>query len=342
MTLQNESKSLGPVLGWCAILLLLLVGSISYSIVSPLESVSAFPRAGIGISTHAQAELWSARLGASWYLNWRAIPDSTGSFPEHWKLIKITANSYSPPLNQIHQLALEHPGGVWVLGNEPDNVWQDNLTPEAYAQAYHELYQTIKESDPTALIAVAGISQTTPLRLEYLDRVLSSYQEFFNQKMPVDWWTVHTYILREEKGSWGVDIPPGIDANTGMLYEISDHNRSDLFEAQIRDFRAWLAAKGYRDTPLALTEFGILMPPEYGFPPEMVAQYLFDTFHLLNTMRDEQTGYPLDDNHLVQRWAWFSLSDPDFPTSNLADLKNNRLTPVGVAYRDFIRSITQP
>ena len=28
--------------------------------------------------------------------------------------------------------------------------------------------------------------------------------------MPVDVWNVHNFVLREERGSWGVDIPPGI------------------------------------------------------------------------------------------------------------------------------------
>jgi len=324
------------------LLLLLLTGSFLYSIEVPLASVKPLANAGIGISTHAPADIWAARLGASWYLNWRAIPDSTGDYPKHWKMVKISASSYSPPLDQIRQLAIEHPGRVWILGNEPDVVWQDNLTPEAYAQAYHELYQTIKETDPSALIAVAGISQTTPLRLEYLDRVLGAYQRLFNRNLPADWWTVHAYVLREEKDSWGVGIPPGIDASEGTLYEISDHGRLDLFEAQLREFRAWMAHNGYRDVPLALTEFGILMPPEYGFPPQTITQYLFDTFQLLLTMQDERTGYPPDNNRLIQRWAWFSLSDPDYPTSNLADLKDNRLTPIGFAYRDFIRSITQP
>ena len=63
--------------------------------------------------------------------------------------------------------------------------------------------------------------------------------------MPVDWWTVHGYVLREEKGSWGVDIPPGIDATQGELREVADHGRIDLFEAQITflppvDGRAWI------------------------------------------------------------------------------------------------------
>jgi hypothetical protein len=33
---------------------------------------------------------------------------------------------------------------------------------------------------------------------------------------------MYTTLLREEKGSRGVDIPPGIPATQGILYEVDD------------------------------------------------------------------------------------------------------------------------
>jgi hypothetical protein len=187
-------------------------------------------------------------------------------------------------------------------------------------------------------VAVAGIAQPSPLRLEYLDNVLSAYQNFYHEQMPVDWWTVHGYVLREERDSWGVDIPPGMIADKGKLYEISDHGRIDLFIQQIQAFRSWMAKNGYRKVPLALTEFGILMPSDYGFTDSVKQQYLRDTFQWLATATDAATGFPQDGNRLVQRWAWFSLSYTELPEGNLADLKTEELTPVGQAYRDFMSS----
>lgn len=305
----------------------------------PNHALTPYARAGISVSSPADVGMWAARLGASWYLDWNAASAGTGASPEYWKMVRISSQGISPSRNMIRQMAAKEPGSVWILGNEPDVIWQDNLTPEAYASAYYQLYHLIKESDPAARIAVAGVSQATPLRLAYLDRVLQSYQDNYGGPMPVDWWTVHGFVLREEKGSWGVDIPPGISAEQGIPYELSDHGRLDYFENQLRDFRAWMAGNGYRDIPLSLTEFGILIPAEYGYTSEIVVQYLWDTFELLLTMSDPQVGYPPDGNRLVQRWAWFSLSDPQYPTSNLADLENDRITPVGLAYRDFILSI---
>jgi hypothetical protein len=228
---------------------------------------------------------------------------------------------------------------VWIIGNEPDVIWQDNVTPTKYAIDYHELYALIKSADPSARIAVGGISQATPLRLQYLDRVLQAYQGLYHTAMPADWWTVHGYVLREEKGSWGVDIPPGIDATQGELYEVSDHGRIDLFESQLVAFRQWMAARGYQNTPLSLTEFGILMPTSYGFPTVAIADYLQQTFTWLYQAQDSSIGYPGDNDHLVQNWAWFSLSDPTYTSSNLGDLASNRLTMIGERFRNVVQSM---
>ena len=42
--------------------------------------------------------------------------------------------------------------------------------------AYHELYTLIKGADPTARLAIGGVIQATPLRLEYLTKVWNEYR----------------------------------------------------------------------------------------------------------------------------------------------------------------------
>jgi hypothetical protein len=147
---------------------------------------------------------------------------------------------------------------------------------------------------------------------------------------------VHGYALREEHTSWGVEIPPGFQRDHGMLWEIEDHGRIDLFKQLMIDFRRWMAQNGYRDVPLALTEFGILMPADYGYPAETVVKYMNDSFAWLQNARDPDVGLPSDGNLLVQRWAWFSLADPTYPDPNLADLNQGKLTPFGQAFRDYV------
>jgi hypothetical protein len=296
-------------------------------------------RAGFSISTPTDPEYWAGMLGSGWYLDWEVQAEPPLDGLEHWQMIRVHEDCISPPVEDIQSAAARYPGQVWIIGNEPDVIWQDNVNPSKYAIIYHELYEMIKSSDPTAMIAVGGVSQATPLRLQYLDQVLAAYQNRYHAPMLVDWWTVHGYVLREERGSWGVDIPPGIEATVGELREVKDHASIDLFEAQIRTFRGWMAEHGYQGTPLVLTEFGILMPSSYGFPTDMVASYLEQAFTWLSEVKDESSGYPEDGYHLVQKWAWFSISDPTYGSSDLGDLPNSRLTSVGERFRSTVTSL---
>jgi hypothetical protein len=300
-------------------------------------------RLGFGLSQVADPVYWAEKLGATWYLDWSVQDLVTGSQPDHWQMVRLSNDngswSVTPSEENIQRIARKNPGQIWIIGNEPDVIWQDNIPAEVYAHSYHDLYFLIKRADSSAKLAPAGISQATDLRLAYLDRVMVEYTRRYNERLPVDWWTVHGFVLREEKGSWGVDIPPGFDYDLGMAYEVSDHGRMDLFAQQLVAFRTWMAINGYREKPLALTEFGILMPEDLGFSSDFKAKYLNESFTWLARTIDAEIGYPSDDNRLVQRWAWFSLADTLYPSADLVDLKKNRLTDVGMAFRDFLSMV---
>lgn len=300
-----------------------------------LEALSA--RVGFNHTLGSDPASWAQRLGAGWYLDWSVQSRSPEQKPEHWQMVRLGQGCVWPNEAAIRWIASHYPGAVWVIGNEPDNIWQDNLTPESYAQAYHDLYTLIKETDPRVDVAVGGVTQGTALRLAYLDRVLSAYAERYGAPMPVDWWTVHGFVLREERASWGAAIPPGFTlTNQGELYEIADVGSLTYFQEHIINFRTWMAANGYQDKPLAVTEFGILLTDDFGYTPEVVASYLTQTFTWLNQIRDAGIGYPQDDDRLVQRWAWFSLYDKLYYASNLAHLESGTLTDIGMAFQEFV------
>jgi hypothetical protein len=158
----------------------------------------------------------------------------------------------------------------------------------------------------------------------------------------VDVWNVHTFVLREERDSWGVSIPPGFDeVQQGTLWEIEDHDNLDLVHQQIVDFRRWMVKHGQRNKPLIVTEYGVLMPEEYGFPPESVADFMQRSFDLLLTTSDPEIGYPADDNRLVQRLLWYSLSDTNYPTGNLVDPITGALTPLGQAFAEYANRLNE-
>lgn len=227
---------------------------------------------------------------------------------------------------------------MWLIGNEPDVKWQDNLEPAAYAWLYHEAYTTVKNADPTAQIAIGGVSQPTPLRMRYLDAVLASYKAQFGTDMPIDVWNVHAFVLREERGSWGVDIPPGLPDKYGQLYEIDDSDNMDIFRQQIIDFRRWMAERGYQNDPLIVSEYGILMPEDYGFPPDRVVAFLRSSFDFFLTAADPALGYPNDGYRLVQAWCWYSLNAPEYiyPTGNLFDSETGQITAVGQGWIEYV------
>lgn len=264
----------------------------------------------------------SLRIG--WYVDWTATmsPTRPGGIT-YMPIIRLRQTgpdsyAYSPSGNALSATVASNPGALWLIGNEPDRRhWQDSLEPHVYAQAYHELYYLLKSLDPAAQVGAGGIVQPTPLRLQYLDMVLEAYQQRYGEVMPVDVWNIHAFILRERscdyypEDCWGAEIPPGINAPEGMLYGIEDNDNIEIFKQNIEWFRQWMAERGYQDRPLIITEFGVQMWPDYGFPPERVNTYMNATFDYL--MRVTSTiGYPADEYRLVQRWAWYSLTDDNF------------------------------
>lgn len=296
------------------------------------------PRQRVGLVA-PQADMQNygtARLGAGWYLTGYTLqtPPGPGGM-EFAQLVQVVGASHQPNASSLQQIARGNPGALWLVGNEPDVIWQDNATPQEYAQVYHDVYHVLKVADPTSQVAIGGVSQVTPLRLRYLEEVLAAYQETFGQPMPVDVWNIHLAILREERGSWGVDIPPGIADNTGVLYEVEDNANLGILKEQVRTFRQWMEARGQRNKPLIVTEFSVLMPPEYGFSPEVVQGFMLGAFDFLLSATDSSVGFAADGDRLVQRFAWYSVADKVYYTGNLFDPDTAQITSLGEAFSTY-------
>lgn len=302
-------------------------------------------RFGVGIpvtSIFKQEAIYQRlqELGVGWYLNWSTTPIENAPPLEFAPMVRLqNGKTIQPALTVIAQQAAASPGRLWLVGNEPDVKWQDNVLPADYARLYNQVYTTLKAADPTCQIAIGGISQPTPLRLQYLELILASYQQQFGQPMPIDVWNIHAFVLHEELDSWGIDIPPGISAQQGQLFEIDDSDNLQIFKQQIIDFRRWLVSIGQANKPLIVTEYGILMPPDYGFGPDRVAQFMTATFDFFLTATDPTLGYAPDQNRLVQRWVWYSLNDPElYITGNLIEQNNGEFNSLGQTFSDYVKS----
>jgi hypothetical protein len=296
---------------------------------------------GVAIGPISRYNIDPLRLG--WYLDWRARPDpSRPGGLEYVQMVRLKGGVLQPNAETLAAIARANPGSLWLVGNEPDVKWQDSVEPAAYARLYHQAYTAIKGADPTARVAIGGVSQPTPLRMRYLEAVLAAYREQFGAAMPVDVWNAHNFILREERGSWGVDIPPGLPDDRGILYEIDDSGNLEAFRRQIWDFRRWMAAQGYGGWPLIVSEYGIPMPEDYGFPPERVVAFLRGTFEFFLTATDPALGDPADGYRLVQRWCWYSLDDTTYPTGRLFDPQTGAMTAVGEGWAEYVMRLMSP
>jgi hypothetical protein len=296
---------------------------------------------GVAIGPISRYNIDPLRLG--WCLDWRARadPPRPGGL-EYVQMVRLKGGVLRPDAETLAAIARANPGSLWLVGNEPDVKWQDSVEPAAYARLYHQAYTAIKGADPTARVAIGGVSQPTPLRMRYLEAVLAAYREQFGAAMPVDVWNVHNFILREERGSWGVDIPPGLPDDRGILYEIDDSGNLEAFRRQIWDFRRWMAAQGYGGWPLIVSEYGIPMPEDYGFPPERVVAFLRGTFEFFLTATDPALGDPADGYRLVQRWCWYSLDDTTYPTGRLFDPQTGAMTAVGEGWAEYVMRLMSP
>lgn len=294
----------------------------------------------LGVSLPFEAtSMQLAALRVGWVMNWHAdIPPARPEGVSYARMVRFMGGVLKPRASQITSLASANPGALWLISNEADVRWQDNVDAETYARLYHEAYVAIKSGDPHAVVAVGGIAQPTPLRLRYLDAVLSSYEAQFGETMPMQAWHIHNYMLREERNSWGVDIPPGMFEDTGALFEIEDSGNLDLFRYQIYAFRAWMSRGGYRNLPLIVSEFGIPMPADYGFESERVQTFLRETIHYFINATDANLGQPDDGGRLVQQWCWFSVHMDVYPTGNLLDAPAGEWTHLGLNWLAMVGS----
>ncbi len=405
-----ESRRVMPALPWQRLMSLLLVGGVvlvalaanampAKAQAEPESAAApALCRFGVNVANQPVTEFDIASLRIGWYIDYgaNAAPAHPGG-ADYVPIIRLApaqvngapSYAYYPSGAALDDAIAGNPGAAWIIGNEPDRLYyQDELMPQVYAEAYHDMYYLIKGKDPTARIFAGAIVQPTPVRLQYLDIVLKSYIERYGEPLPADGWAIHNFILNERSCThyadaankpadyaitktqptynsglvcWGADIPPGVSAVDGLvirLYEPFYNPQTrvyselplttdiKLFAEQIVRFRQWMYDRGYRDHPLYLSEFGVLLPERFGFTTSIVNKFMTDTFNYLLNTTDAKLGYPADNNRLVQRLSWYSTVDPGFngslytSQSNVPTQPPFELSAIGANYQAYTAPIS--
>ena len=310
-------------------------------------------------------------LGVGWVLNFsvgfnQTLPDGVEYTPMIRFKPKLDAQgnrtgdylvitpAFTDAPDGLGPIIAAHPGRLWIVGNEVERVSaQDDLMPDVYAKAYHDAYHFIKQRDPSAQVAISGLVEVTPGRLQYLDMVWGSYLEKYDTSMPVDVWNMHIYIL-PEKTSIGANAQAAVALGTdpaiailhsslnpalcaaNNVYCYAEHDDMTIFAEQVVAMRQWMKNHGQQNKPLILSEYSLLYPfddegdsdpntcylkDEYGncFTPERVSSFMEDSFDYLETAANTNLGFPADNYRLVQQWLWYTMRDYPTFSSNLLD-----------------------
>jgi hypothetical protein len=328
---------------------------------APAAATDTACRFGI-TSVHGAAGYDIASLGVGSYLDWGAVTNPTlPDGVEYIRVLRLRDDVYPATLANLPGWVAANPGGVWVVGNEPDTTYQqqDGILAEVYADRYYQLATIIRALDPTAKIGFGPIVQPTPIRIRYLERAWDRLVEDAGSQVAasnlIDIWTIHSFILNEQCGYWGTGVPPGFSCNDPdrvVISDFADTYSIDIFQERVIDFRGWMASIGERDKPLWITEYGSLLPPvdPIGGPDYVnvsdadTAAYMVQTFDFMLSATGEETGLPGDGNQLVQRWYWYSLNEhrynyggtlynPDYP--QYTEYGDDVVTPVGEAFMAY-------
>ena len=247
------------------------------------------------VLTHHTAEALDA-LGPVWYYTYGFEGDG---LPGRQRVFMVRPG-YTD--ERLAAAIRRHSGEWWMLGNEPNDPHQDDLSPGAYAAFYQRVEGTIGRLAPRARVMPAGISNAD---WRWTESFRESYREQYEQYPRVDAWNVHDYVLEPNRDQLDVEE----------------------FQRRIIAFREWMDGIGEGHKPLLLTEFGALFGTgQPGRPvedPARVVAYI------------EETVAWLQATEHVQAWSWFADHTHGQFNGDLYDA-SGELTPIGEAYRRAI------
>ncbi len=357
------SRRLANLLVLFVVLLVLVLGSSSPSRATPQDLLDAC-HFGVTVS-QSVAGYDVTTLGVSSVLNWRvAEPSNLPASIHHIKVLQVSDSGYATSLSSLPGWLAAYPGHVWIIGNEPDVPWQDHLYAEVYAERYLTLAEMIRSLDPSATIGFGPIAQPTPLRMRYMDRVIAELDQINDTQNRagtlalIDVFTPHVFLVNEniiyiDEGTgeifydWGAGIPKGFEYDYADAFqfdaELQSYFTHDIgkFSEFVTDYRLWMKNLGAQNFPLWITEYTSVFPPID--PPdgrdfvntsdEDTRDYLLATFDFILSEKDPALGYPGDDDRLVQRGFWYSLSGHRHSFGGtLFDPIDKQRTIVGDAY----------
>ncbi len=326
----------------------------SISVRTPMpDSLYDYPEQRVGFVAFRMGEVDAGRLHAGFIKLEDRVPRNWQSElgADFCTVLRVGREYYETPDADTYwawlaDLVSSTPGHLWFIGNEPENPCRGNRYSGEYAQIYHDMYAFIKDIDPTAQVGIGGVVLPSAVRRRWLEKVLDAYQRTYSEAMPIDVWNVHNLLLAECPGECGQAPCPGAYVpreqwpSFGERFTQADQASVSDFIRLLVEFRQWMKSNPYQDfqnTPLIVTEMGVFAgiiadgwPDD--FSHEKIIRFMSDTFDYMMDSRDPEIGYPADDYRLVQRWTWYSLTDPNF---NGFLFKNGAISDYGLNFANY-------
>jgi len=135
-------------------------------------------------------------LGVDWAYSWHHCSEWPMPSIEYVPMVRSIHNEFNK--EKVENIILWHgAGGYWLVGNEPNNQWQDNLTPMEAAIAYGEIINVILGTDPTARIILGNFSNPSLyFRNTWFGQFKSAWITKWNEDvtMRIVGWGVHAYV----------------------------------------------------------------------------------------------------------------------------------------------------
>jgi len=259
------------------------------------------PRSGVAVIAWPGSSVMD-RLGPVWYYQYSfAGPSIWG----HQRVYLVPPHFDDESLlSTMRRVADKEPGSWWIVGNEPNDPNQDDLTPAAYAAFYHRVERLANRADLSLRLVPAGLADAD---WRWAQAFRESYHAQYGRYPRVHAWNIHNYVLD----------PPF------SQYDLGE------FQRRILAFRAWMALAGEAKKPLLLTEYGVLYgsgccdrPME---SPDLGVQFMRQA-----TLWLEQTDH-------VQAWCWFSLDSKQQFNGDLLS-PSGELSVFGQEYATLVQS----